>query len=494
MTGAVRRTLVVPMYREAARIESTVAALAASALNGDGTEFVFVDDGSDDGSGELARAAAERHRLARVRVTRNPVNRGKGGAVRRGVLAARGAVVAFADADLAAGVEEIERCFAAVESDGAQVALSTRLHADSVITRLPPLSRRLAGKAFNVLLRATGLTAFRDTQCGLKVFTRDAARRIFDDLRIEGFAFDVEVLVRAQRAGFTVVEVPISWHHVDESHVDTWRHGLRMVVDVLRLRRALGRPAPATMRRETFEVMHRVEADHWWWRAKRALVAREIERSDVGFGRAVDVGCGTGESLAMLSGLGFKPAVGTDASADALDFARSRTDPAIHLVASEAGRLPLAAGSIACLTSLDVVEHLDDDGAALAEYRRVVRPGGVVVLTVPAYPWAWSDHDVALGHRRRYTTASLEAAVRAAGLEVEHCTYFHSWLVVPAFLLRRTPLRLLVRGSAEEASYGSPRVNRWLARVAAAEARVSRRRRLPFGLSILLRARVPGPR
>lgn len=493
MTGAPRRTLVVPMYREASRIETTVAVLAASPLNGDGTEFVFVDDGSDDGSGDLAVAAIQRHGLARARVVRNPVNTGKGGAVRRGVLEGSGEVVGFADADLAAGVTEIARCFAAVEDGLADVVLSTRLHRDSLITRQPPLSRRLAGKVFNLLVRAIGLTRFRDTQCGLKVFTRGAAREVFSGLRVARFAFDVEVLARAERAGLRVSEVPITWHHMDDSRVRTLRDGWRMVADIVRVRLALRREPAVTqaMGIEAFEVMDRVERDHWWWRAKRALVTQEIERGRLEPGRAVDVGCGTGETLASLSALGFKPVVGTDPSRDALTFTLSRTDPAIALAASVAEHLPFRDGAAVCLTSLDVVEHLDDDVVALREYGRVVAPGGLVLLAVPAYRWAWSDHDIALGHRRRYTARSLTAAARASGLEVERCTYFHSWLLLPALALRRTPLRRLMRRPAEEASYGGPSVNRWLNRLVALETRIARTYRIPFGLSILLVARVP---
>ncbi|HJR26851.1 MAG TPA: hypothetical protein VJ804_15340, partial [Acidimicrobiales bacterium] len=110
-------------------------------------------------------------------------------------------------------------------------------------------------------------------------------------------------------------------------------------------------------------------------------------------------------------------------------------------------------------------------------------------VAVPAYAWAWSDHDVRLGHRRRYSRRALVEAARAAGLDVLRVTYFHSWLVPFALLLRRTPLRRLLRGSAEEASYVGPGVNRFLARVTRFERFVLRRVDLPLGLSVLLVAR-----
>ncbi len=109
-----------------------------------------------------------------------------------------------------------------------------------------------------------------------------------------------------------------------------------------------------------------------------------------------------------------------------------------------------------------------------------------MLVAVPAYAWAWSDHDVRLGHRRRYTRRSLREAAVAADLEVIRVTHFHSWLVPPALLLRRTPLRRIVRGAAEEASFVSPTVNRLLVAVTTVERWVLRRVDLPVGLSILL--------
>jgi glycosyltransferase involved in cell wall biosynthesis len=486
------RSIVIPMFDEATRIRASIEALAASTLNRPGTELLLVDDGSRDGTAEIAEQALHDAHL-KGRVIRLHKNLGKGAAVRAGVAASTGAVIAFSDADLSSPPDEIERVLELAEEGRAPVVIATRLHERSHITAKPPLARRYGGKGVNLLLRTLGLTSFADTQCGLKAFTRPAADLLFRDLVVHRFAFDVELLVRAEVAGLDVLEVPVEWRHVEASRVRPVRDGGRIVFDAIRLRRHrrhwIREQAPAAdMPEERFDVMAELEREHWWFRAKRRLVLQSISSSSSN-GRAADVGCGTGAMVADLAALGFD-VVGTDMSPAALGHARAGSTGAGFL-SSTAEHLPFATGAFDLLTSLDVVEHLDDDVAALQEYRRVVKPGGTVVLAVPAYRWAWSDHDVALGHRRRYTAPQLEAAATMAGLRVDRCSYFHSWLVPPALLLRRTPLRLLLKGAPEEASFVSPTINRLLGVVAGAERAVAQRTRVPFGLSILLVASRP---
>ncbi len=493
------RTLVIPMYREAARIGSTLAALAASALNDRGTEILLVDDGSDDGTPTIAKSVATDLGLA-VTVVELGVNQGKGAAVRAGMLASRGAAVAFADADLASDAVDIEACFRRVEAGPEEVVVATRSHPDSTITVAAPRHRVVIGRTYNAFLRRLDLTDSLDTQCGLKGFTADAARRLFGPLRTTGFAFDIEVLARARQCGLSVGEMPIAWGHVEGSRVGM-RSGLRSFTDAVAIRRALGpsRPrheppgdrTPTAMSEGKYDVMAATERDHWWFRAKRSLVVQEAQRAGVDRGGlAVDVGCGTGAVLDTLSHR-FARVVGTDLSPRAAALAAQLVGPATGPVLARAEALPLPSASASLVTSLDVLEHLDDDVQALVELRRVTAPGGLLVLAVPAYEWAWSDHDDVLGHRRRYTAPRLRRVVEDAGLECVRVTYFHSWLAPIAFLLRRTPLRHLVGADQEEASYVGPAVNRAFVVVTTVERWLIRWLALPFGLSILLVARRP---
>jgi SAM-dependent methyltransferase len=311
---------------------------------------------------------------------------------------------------------------------------------------------------------------------------------------VRRFAFDVEVLMRAARRGATIEAIPTEWAHREESRVAPLSDGARMLWDAVRLAgRARRTPldvtgSPGDMSPATFDVMHRVEREHWWFRAKRDIVRSAIV-AEATRGVAVDVGCGTGAVLHDLAGLGFAPVLGTDLDAHALTLVAGDVGPGIGLARAVAEALPLRSGSVQVLCSLDVVEHLDDDVLALREYLRVLRPGGRLVVTVPAYRWAWSSHDVDLGHRRRYTRPQLESVAAAAGFEIVTSRYFHAWLVPIALLLRKTPLRAVVADKpAESVSMGGPLQNAIGHRLAALDRRLA----LPFGLSILLVARRPG--
>jgi len=489
------RSLVVPMYDERGRIATSIRVLAESGLADAGDlEVVFVDDGSTDGTADVAEAALVDHGLPSGRVVRLPANRGKGAAVRTGMLEAQGASRVFVDADLCVPADDIRRCFEELEAGRADVVYGTRAHPGSSLERNQPAHRVLSGRTFNLVLRGLGLTDERDTQCGLKGFSAEAADHIFGRLVTDRFAFDVEVLARAARSGLRVVPLPVHWSHVGASRVRPVRDGIDMVGAAWRIRRQLDREVEEasgpqrTMDRGAIEAMATVEREHWWFRAKRELVLEELDRRRVS-GAVVDVGAGTGGLLDALRGAG-RPAMGLELDDVALKLA-STLEPRPVVAQAVAEHLPVASGAAAAVTALDVLEHLDDDVAAFRELSRVAGPGGLVVVAVPAYQWAWSDHDVRLGHRRRYTRVALVAAAHAADIDVVRCTHFHSWLAPAALLLRRTPLRRLLRGqAAEEASFVSPAANRALGLVVSLERALLRAADLPFGLSILLVGRV----
>jgi dolichyl-phosphate beta-glucosyltransferase len=488
------------MFDEAGRVGTSLAALQASGLLDERVEVLLVDDGSRDGTPAVVEKAIADLGLTRARVVRLPANRGKGAAVRAGMLAAAGRSRVFVDADLCVGADDIERCFTTLESGEAEVVYGTRAHANSALDQSQPGYRVITGRVFNYLLRSLGLTEELDTQCGLKGLTSDATAVVMEPLVTERFAFDVEMLARAGRAGLRVEGLPVRWSHVAASRVRPVQDGVEMAIAAVRIRRRLdqeaaGRVAVAAaasdvtvMAVDAIDAMAKVERDHWWFRAKHRLVLDELRRQRV-TGTVVDVGAGTGGLLERLRAAGHL-AVGMELDTVALAHARAN-QPRLPLARSFAEAVPVRDGGAGAVTALDVLEHLDDDVLALQELSRVVGPGGLVLIAVPAYRWAWSDHDVRLGHRRRYSRSQLTGVAEQAGLDVLRCTHFHSWLTPIAWLVRRTPMgRLAGGGSAEEASFGNAWINRALQLVTDVERTVVAGTDLPVGLSILLVARV----
>ena len=225
-----RLSLIFPCYNEAERLPATLAAYLSHLPSSPGTvEVVVVDDGSTDGTAVVAEAIAAGD--PRVRVLRSTPNHGKGFAVRAGMLAAVGELVVFTDADGAYRPGEVDRVVRALAE--APVAIGVRPSA----TATARFARSVASQGFNRLLRALLGLPFRDTQCGLKGFHRQAARAIFGRATLDGFAFDVEVLVLAGRLGLTVAEVAVQAQQRPGSTVHLLGDSRRMLSEVWALRR-----------------------------------------------------------------------------------------------------------------------------------------------------------------------------------------------------------------------------------------------------------------
>ncbi len=227
-------SVVVPAYNEEQRLERMLRdALSELRRRGQPCEVIVVDDGSRDGTSALVlRLAAD---FPELRLIRLPENRGKGYAVRTGVVNAHGRHVVFADADGATPFQELERLERALR-DGADVAIGSRALAQADVTVAARLHRRVMGRVFHALVSLLAVRGFRDTQCGFKLFRRAAAQDLFSRLRVPGFSFDVEVLLMARRGGYRVAEVPVNWTHQPGSRVDLARDSLRMLRDLFIIR------------------------------------------------------------------------------------------------------------------------------------------------------------------------------------------------------------------------------------------------------------------
>ena len=226
-------SIVIPAYNEAERLEPTLRrVIEYCKIHHPDHEVLVADDGSTDGTGDLVLRVAAEH--DRIRLLRLEVNRGKGAAVRAGMLAARGREVLFSDADLATPIEELAKLRARL-TNGCDIAIASRAAPGADIRVRQHAARELMGRTFNLLVRLAALGGIRDTQCGFKLFRGAAARDLFARARLDGFAFDVEILWLA-RGRYRVAEVPVVWRHVDESKVSPGSDAARMFIDLLRIR------------------------------------------------------------------------------------------------------------------------------------------------------------------------------------------------------------------------------------------------------------------
>ena len=235
--GRVDLSVVVPCYNEAPRLRPTLERLQLHLDDvGRPYEVIFVDDGSKDGTLPCLREAASSWPQAQVVAL--GVNAGKGRAVASGVRVSRGDVVLYSDADLSTPIEELDKLERALRR-GADVAFGSRSAAGgNPVAR--QLHRRIMGRLFNLVVRALLLPGFGDTQCGFKALRGEVARELFADLVTDGFAFDVEILWRAQCAGFHLEEVSVRWRDSGATRVSPVRHSLQMLRDVLALSASRG--------------------------------------------------------------------------------------------------------------------------------------------------------------------------------------------------------------------------------------------------------------
>ena len=246
------------------------------------------------------------------------------------------------------------------------------------------------------------------------------------------------------------------------------------------------------MEEQDYRTTYELEDHNWWFVGMRRISLAMLGRpAPVASGAPIlDVGCGTGIMLEHLAPLG--EATGLDFSSTALSFCRQRG--AERLVQARGEQLPFADASFGAVTAFGVVEHIDADRAAMAEWARVLQPGGSLVLLTSAYQWMWSGHDVSNHHTRRYLTKEVKALLRDAGLEPTKVSYVNS-ILFPPILVVRLLERLRRRGREPEPHKDTGEVpapaNRVLLWLIGIEQRIIDRAKLPFGVSIVASAVKP---
>lgn len=231
-----------------------------------------------------------------------------------------------------------------------------------------------------------------------------------------------------------------------------------------------------------------LEDRHWWFRARREIVAdRLAAHAGASVGDLLDIGAGTGGVLMHLSRLMPQTALcGVEPDPGARGFCREH---GLNVLEGTADPLPLASESQDVVTALDVLEHLDDDLSAAREIARVLRPGGVALVTVPAFMWLWGPHDTLNDHKRRYRLRQIEQVIEGAGLEIEQSSYFNTLLFPFAVVQRMAEKALGRRGATEKVPFAP--LNAVFYAIFSLERPLLRAVRLPWGVSVLVVGRKP---
>jgi len=230
-------SIIIPAYNEEKRLGKTLEKIYSYFKDkGINFEIIVVDDGSRDGTVNLVKNFSIDHPEVKLRC--HPHNKGKGAAVKTGVLTAEGNVILFTDADLSTPIEEFEKLKDAIDR-GYDIAIGSRGIESSKVILPQPWYRRYIGKIFPYLVRIIIMADIKDTQCGFKLFKKNAGIKLFKELKAEGFAFDVEILARGKKEHLKIAEIGVLWYNSPESKVSMLKSPLKMLLELNKIKRVL---------------------------------------------------------------------------------------------------------------------------------------------------------------------------------------------------------------------------------------------------------------
>lgn len=228
-------SVVIPVYNEDRRVAESLRRIETYlTLKNFDWEILVSSDGSTDATDRIVSDYAKIE--PRIKLLTASPNKGKGAAVRRGMLAARGKYVLMTDVDLSSPIKESDALVEAIMA-GNDAAIGSRAVRGSAADVQQSFKRQLSGRLFNFFVRFFVTADFRDTQCGFKCFTRDAAQKLFSEQKLEGFAFDVEILYLAKKKGLKVAEVPVMWRQGTDSKVNVFKDSFVMVGDLMKIKK-----------------------------------------------------------------------------------------------------------------------------------------------------------------------------------------------------------------------------------------------------------------
>jgi dolichyl-phosphate beta-glucosyltransferase len=227
-------SIIIPAYNEEKRISGNLPIISDYIQSlGYPYEIIIVDDGSSDKTKDIATQATG-YIPNSLLISYTP-NQGKGHAVRTGIMASKGDLVAFTDVDLSAPIDELKKLLDAI-NDGSDIAIGSRALPASELAVRQPLYRELGGKFLNLIIRTLAVPGIKDTQCGFKLFDGELARKVFSKTILNGWSFDVEALYLYRKLGAKIAEVPIKWSHAEGSKISPISAGFKMIADIIYMR------------------------------------------------------------------------------------------------------------------------------------------------------------------------------------------------------------------------------------------------------------------
>jgi SAM-dependent methyltransferase len=482
-------SVIVPIYDSADCLPALHERLAASLDRLEVSyEIIFVDDGSRDASSEIAFELARGDE--RVHSVRTGRRFGEEAVIRTGLARSSGRWAVVMDCDLQDAPDDIPRLYARARA-GYDIVMTRRRRSDDARWR------RVASRAYHAMVGAVVHRPIDPEVGNFSVISQRVAQVALANSRRQ-----YRLVLQAVDVPRATVEVErMTGYRGSRSYSPTRlvRHSIRGFLEEARASRAATNSA-SLRRGETsategdarsdryHEVLAQVETDHWWLAAMRDVVVASLLSTTERGGRVLDIGCSTGHLLAAVPPYYMR--VGLEANAEAIARARER-HPDIEFVHGRAEELPFDDASFDAVLTTDMLSDGGvDDQTAVREARRVLRPGGTLIVHVAAYERLISGHDRAVGTGRRYRRETLERLLTSAGFVPSWITYRMTALFPPAVLHR-----VLSRGTGQgDVDQVRPLVNRVLTAVMRAENAVVLRRSLPFGLSLLAVVRAPvGP-
>jgi SAM-dependent methyltransferase len=229
------------------------------------------------------------------------------------------------------------------------------------------------------------------------------------------------------------------------------------------------------------ETYRLIEREHWWFVGRREILFDALKKFAKPDAKILDVGCNSGVAVGILQERGYD-AYGTDLDEGAIAAGTARGIK--NLKVATGNRQPFDDATFDVVLALDVIEHIDDDHAAVREMKRVLKPGGIMIIKVPAFKFLWGLQDEVAHHKRRYTKESLAHVLTSEGLELKRTTYFNTFLFMPITAVRMLQ-KLIPPKRASDFELNNPTINKILTKVFTAESRMLRTMNMPFGISVL---------